>query len=154
LRTVLSQGLLRIRQASIGANDSSLKVQGTVGLSQERRIFLNYSFLAGTLSPWFELAGGHGRGLLELGGTIAGNLGQLTARGSSLATGVQLGKYSAGQARLVYNVVQVPPQGTVRGEIELTAADVNAAARFKSLVTAVHLSGGPPQIRRLMVQSN
>jgi autotransporter translocation and assembly factor TamB len=145
LRTVLSQGLLRIRQASIEANDSSLKVQGTVRLSQERRVFFNYSFLAGTLSPWLELAGERGHGHLELVGTIAGNLDQLRAHGSSLTSELQFGKYSAQHARLIYDLVQVQPHGRVRGEIELTAADVNAAARFKSLVTTVHLSGGPPQ---------
>ncbi|MBV8136182.1 MAG: hypothetical protein JO121_11220, partial [Deltaproteobacteria bacterium] len=146
LRTGLSQGVLRIRDALIEANDSSsLEAQGTVGLSHERRVSFNYSFRARTLSPLLELAGSHGGGRLELGGTIAGNLGQLRARGSSLATGVQVGNYSARQARLVYNVVQFPPHGSVGGEIELSAADVNTAARFKSLVTTVHLSAGPPQ---------
>ena len=145
LRTGLSQGVLRVRQALIEANDSSsLEAQGTVWLSHERRVSLNYSLRAGTLSPWLELASSHGRGRLELGGTIAGNLGQLRVRGSSLATGVQVGNYSAGQARLVYDLVQFPRHG-VGGEIELSAANVNTAARFKSLVTTVHLSAGPPQ---------
>ncbi len=145
LRTGLSQGLLRVRQTSIEANDSSLNAQGTVALSQEGRVSLDYSLRATTLSPWLALAGGHGRGRLELAGTVDGNLDQLRVRGSIHTTEFELGNYSARHARLVYEVVRLRRLGSLQGEVELTAEDVNAGERFKSLVTTVHLSGGSPQ---------
>ena len=145
LRAGLSQGLLRVRQASIEAYDSSLNAQGTVALSQEGRVSLNYSVRAATLSPWFALAGGHGRGRLELAGTVDGNLDQVRTRGSSNATEFELGKYSARHAHLVYEVVRARRQGGFRGQVELTAEEMNAAKSFKSLVMVLHLSGGPPQ---------
>src|SRR5262249_2774951 len=145
LRTGLSQGLLRVRRATIEANDSSLNAQGTLALSKEGRGSLNYALRAATLSPWFALAGAHGRGRLELAGTLAGGLEEPSVRGSSNAPEPEVGKYFARDARLVYAVAGVRRQGALRGEVELTAEDVNAAERFKSLVTTVHLSGGPPQ---------
>src|SRR5215469_4832188 len=95
LRTGLSQGVLHVRRASIEANDSSLNAQGTVALSRGGRGSLNYALRAATLSPWFALAGAQGRGRLELAGTLAGNLEELSVRGSSNATELELGKYFA-----------------------------------------------------------
>jgi autotransporter translocation and assembly factor TamB len=145
LRTGLSQGVLHVGRASIEANDSSLNALGTVALSRGARGSLNYALRAATLSPWLALAGAQGRGRLELAGTVDGNLDQLTARGSGHATEPEFGKYSARYARLVYRVLRVRHQAGLRGDIELTAADVNATERFRSLVTTVHLGDGPPQ---------
>ena len=138
----ISGSIVRIADARIKSQNSTVSVRGEMALTQEQRGKLHYAADVQSLAPWLQLLGHQGAGSVNLAGDASGNLHRLRASGSARLTALHYEKYSLNSGHLTYDLDGIPTINSIRGHLTVALGEVQSAIALKSIAAQIRLQPG------------
>jgi translocation and assembly module TamB len=138
----ISGGVVRIANARIKSQQSTVSVRGEIALTQDQRGKLHYLADVQSLAPWLTLTGHQGAGSVNLVGDASGNLHRLRVSGSAKLAALHYEKYSVNSGRLTYDLDGLPTINAIRGQLTIAFGEVQSAIEIKSIAAQIRLQPG------------
>lgn len=139
----LSEKKLRIARATLTAANSTLVVNGEVGLDAKNAGKLDYRLRVADIAPWLSLVSRKGSGAIDLNGAAQGNLADLETRGTARLSGLRVEGVSLKDGNVGFTLRgskdQIFPQGVVTARL----AGINAGLALRRLDATAKLSRQP-----------
>jgi hypothetical protein len=145
----LTSGIVQIAGATLRAGDTTASAAGQLALNPKSNGRLSYQVNVGQASRWLAMAGQRGSGRIALSGQAEGNLRNLRTNGAAELSALKLKNYSAGHARLTYNIAGLASPLKPSGEVTLAVTDLHAGVELRSLQSSVRMVSGPTQTATL-----
>ena len=140
LIATLAGGRIRIIRGALGTADSSLFVNGDIGVDLAQQGKLDYEFRSENIVSWLALAGQKGSGSLTLAGSAQGNLSDLRMRGSLKVANLVYDKLALKNGALDFDLTRSPGQPLPRGVLTAQLSEIHAGAELEKLDATVRLA--------------
>ncbi len=147
LVATLADGRISIARGTLGTADSSLVVNGDIGVDLAQRGKVDYEFRTENISPWLALAGQKGSGSLALAGKAQGNLADLKTRGALKLANLFYDKVAVKSGDIDFDLTRTTQQPVPGGVLVARLSGVQAGVELHKLDGTVMLAAGSRSAR-------
>lgn len=144
LNATLNQKTIRIARATLSTSDSTLSVNGELGMDAKVAGKLDYRLRVGNLSPWLALVDRKGAGAVELSGQAQGSFAEVQTQGTARLSAVRLDNMSAKNGNLKFALQRVQNRTLPVGTLIAQLADVDAGLALRRVDASAKLARESP----------
>ncbi|HMF48802.1 MAG TPA: translocation/assembly module TamB domain-containing protein, partial [Candidatus Saccharimonadales bacterium] len=144
LNAALSNKKIRIARATLGTTDSTLSVNGELGVEAKIAGKLDYRLRVGNLSPWLALVGRKGAGAVDLAGQAEGNLAEVQTQGTARLSAVLVDSMSVKSGDLKFALQRLENRTFPVGTLTAQLVDIDAGLALRRVDTNVKMARETP----------
>jgi autotransporter translocation and assembly factor TamB len=144
LNAALSNKKIRIARATLSTPESTLAVNGELGVEAKMAGNLDYRLRVGNLSPWLALVGRKGAGAVDLAGQAQGNLAELQTQGTARLSAVRVDSMSVKDGNLKFALQRQENRTLPTGTLTAQLADIDAGLALRRVEANAKLAREAP----------
>ena len=140
LNAALNHKRIRISRAILNTADSTLSVNGELGIDANVTGKLDYGLRVANLAPWLALVNRQGAGAVELSGQALGSLAEVQTQGTARLTGVRVDNISVRNGNLRFALQRVQNRTFPVGTITAQLVDIDTGLALRRVDANAKLS--------------
>ncbi len=133
VNAALAHKKLRLTRATLNTAESSLSVNGELGVETKIAGKLDYRLRIGNLSPWLALVERKGGGAVELVGQAQGNLAEIQTQGTARLSGVNVDNMSVKNGNLKFALQRLENRNVPVGTVTAQLTDIDAGLALRRI---------------------
>jgi autotransporter translocation and assembly factor TamB len=143
IEAALRDRRVAIARASLRTADSTVTVNGELGIDRGSAGKLAYRFQSADVAPWLQLANQKGSGSINVAGQVHGNLADLETQGTIRLAGLKVAGAAAKNGDIHYTLRGAADRTFPEGVVTLRLADFDAGLALRRLDGRATLARAP-----------
>ena len=144
LNAALNNKVIRIARATLSTPESTLSVNGELGMDAKVAGKLDYRLRVGNLSPWLALVDRKGAGAVELSGQAQGSFAEVQTQGTARLFAVRVDNMSAKNGNLKFTLQRVQNRTLPVGTLTAQLAEVDVGLALRRIDASAKLARESP----------
>lgn len=136
---------LSIPRATLRTAESTLTVNGELGLDRGSAGTLGYRFQSADVAPWLQLAGQKGNGSINITGQARGNFAGIETQGALRLANLKVAGTAARSGEINYTLRSALDRPFPEGVVTVRVADVDAGLGLRRIDGRATLARAPAQ---------
>lgn len=139
LNAALSHKKIRIERATLSTTESTLSVNGELGMEAKIAGKLDYRLRVGNLSPWLALVGRKGMGAVDLAGQAQGSLAEVQTQGTARLSAVLVDGTAVKNGNFKFALQRLENRTLPIGTLTAQLGDIDAGLALRRVDTSVKI---------------